>query len=219
MPLINFPNVPAVPGVPAIARSVTVPTSLTGLVGLASEILADFLGSQWGIYDDSGAPALLPDSFLEVHYKNDERQSDYPLEAGSFASFNKVNTPYDCRVKMSIGSDIVTRTAFLALCDAMLKSTNLYTVITPERSYQNASVVNTMYGRTRRDGVTMIIVELWFQEVRTTALMLLPTTAQPDGAGTTNDGQVQAFPVAPQSNPTVVSGGGPITLNDGTTVQ
>lgn len=195
MPLIDFLNVPAAPGVPALARSVTVPTTLTGLVGLASEILTDFLGSQWGIYDDSGAPALLPDSYLEVHFKNDERQAVYPMEEGSFATYNKVNTPFDCRVKMSIGSDIVGRTAFLAACDAMLKSTNLYTVITPERSYSNASVVNTMYGRTRRDGVTMIIVELWFQEVRTTALMLLPSTAQPDGADSVSDGQVQAFPV------------------------
>lgn len=196
MPLINFPNVPAVPGVPAIARSFTVPTTLTGLVGLASELFGDFLAAQWGIYDASGAPALLPDSFLEVHYKNDERQSDYPIEEGQFETYNKVNTPYDCRVKVSIGSDIIGRTAFLATCDAMLKSTSLYTVITPERSYRNASLVNTMYGRTRRDGVTLITMDLWFQEVRSTALMTLPTTAQPDGASTVSDGQVQAFPVA-----------------------
>lgn len=212
MALINFPNVPNVPGVPAIARSLTVPTSITGLIGFAEGLLTDFLAAQWGIYDDSGVPALLPDSFLEVHFKNDERQADYPMEQGTFASFNKVSTPFDCRVKMSVGSDIISRTAFLAQCDSMLKSTNLYTVITPEASYQNASLVNVLYGRTQRSGVTLIIVELWFQEVRNTAVVLMATPAQPDGAASTNDGQVQAFPVG---GPGSVSG----TSLEGSAVQ
>lgn len=203
MPLIQFPNVPNVPGVPILARSFTVPTSITGIVGLAAGILTDFLASRWGIYGDSGELVLVPDSFLEVHFKNDERQAEYPMEEGTFSSYNKVSTPYDCRVKMSIGSDIISRTAFLAQCDAMLKSTNLYTVMTPEANYQNASVVNVLYGRTQRSGVTLIVVELWFQEVRNTAVALMATPSQPDGASAVNDGQVQAYPV---DSPGAVSG-------------
>lgn len=206
MALINFPNVPNVPGVPAVLRSVTIPTSVTGLVGLAAGLLTDFMAARWGIYDDSGALALLPDSFLEVHFKNDERQATYPIEQGGFATYNKVATPYDCRVSMSVSADIVTRTLFLAQCDTMLKGTDLYTVITPEASYQNASVVNTVYGRTRQNGVSMIMMELWFQEVRNTAVMLAAPTSQPDGAGSVSDGQVQAMPVAPQSEPTLTAG-------------
>jgi len=195
MPLIQFPNVPALPGVPAIVRSLTVPTSLTGLFGFAQNLLSDLFGGQWGIYDDNGAIALIPDSFVGVNFRNDERQSDYPVEQGQFESYNKVQTPYDCRVKMAIGADIVSRTAFLVQCDSMLKSTNLYTVITPEASYASASLVNYLYARSERSGATLIQVELWFQEVRNTAVTLTAETQQPDGATTVSDGQVQAFSV------------------------
>lgn len=198
MPLIQFPNVPDVPGVPALLRSVTVPTTITGLVGLAQGIISEFLGSEWGVFDDSGNRVLFPDTFLGIEFKNDERQSDYPVEAGGFQSYNKVDTPYDARVRMAIGGDKVSRTIFLQQCDTMLHSINLYTVITPEVSYATASLVNFMYKRETKNGATLLTVELWFKEVRETATLAIFSGQNPASADATSDGTVQTFPVANQ---------------------
>lgn len=210
MPLIDFPNVPDVPGVPAIARSITVATSVTSLIGLAQEVFSDFLGSRWGVFDDSGTRVLFPDSFLGIEFKNDERQSDYPVEGGGFQTYNKVDTPYDVRVKMAVGGDEISRTEFLRQCDVMLHGIDLYTVITPEVSFATASLVNLMYKRETKNGATMLTVDLWFEEVRESAT-LLTAAAQPSGADAISDGTVQAFPVD-TSNPVQTHGLPPSAL-------
>ncbi|TAL90901.1 MAG: hypothetical protein EPN62_00765 [Candidimonas sp.] len=194
MPLIPFPNVPDVPGVPAIARSVTVPTSLTGIFGLAVEAFGDFMAARWGVFDAGGNRVLMPDSFLGIDFKNDSRQSNYPVEGGGFESYNKVDTPYDARVTMAIGGDEITRTLFLSTCDAMLHSINRYTVVTPEVTYDNASLVNLLYRRETKNGATMLTIQLWFNEVRTNAVALFSGT-NPASSDVASDGAVQSFPI------------------------
>jgi Na+-translocating ferredoxin:NAD+ oxidoreductase RnfD subunit len=196
MPLIPFPNVPNVPGVPAILRSVTVPSAGAILNVILGGVAASIFGPVvWGIFDQAGNEILLPDSFLDIDFKNDVRVSSYPQESGAFASYNKVNTPYDCRVKMAIGADKATRTAFLDQVDAMLKSIDLYTVITPEKTYMNAALQNYSYRRESSSGVSMITVDLWFLEVRTTGTAQFSAVAQPSGASPVSDGQVQTYEV------------------------
>lgn len=141
--------------------------------------------------------ALSPDSFLDIDYKNDTRVSNYPQEAGAFAAYNKVGTPYDCRVRMAIGGDKASRTKFLAKCEAMLKGIDLYTVITPEATYTNAALQNYSYKRDEKNGASMLTVDLQFTEVRITATAQYKTAAQPSGAAQVSGGQVQ--PAKPPS--------------------
>ena len=197
MSLIPFPDVPNVPGVPAVFRSLTVPTAgqlLNSVLGGVAEAI--FGPVIWGVFDQSGNAALVPDSFIDIDYKNDTRVSNYPQEAGSFAAYNKVGTPYDCRVRMALGGDKATRTAFLAKLDAMLKTIDLFTVVTPEVTYVNASLQNYNYRRETKNGATMLIVDLQFTEVRTTAIATFSApTKQASGSDPVSDGQVQASPV------------------------
>jgi len=198
MSLIPYPNVPNVPGVPAIFRSITVPTPgalLNMALGGAAESI--FGRVVWGIFDQSGNEALTPDSFLDIDYKNESRVSNYHMEAGAFAAYNKVGTPYDCRVKMALGGDKASRTAFLAQIDAMLKAIDLFTVVTPEATYLNASLQNYSYRRESKNGVSMLTVDLWFIEVRMTggSTFSKATPSQPSGADPVSDGQVQVTPV------------------------
>jgi hypothetical protein len=194
MPNIVFPNVPNVPGVPALPRSITVPTPGQILnAGLSALAEALFGASIWGVYDKSGQDVFVPDSFLSVDFKNTSRVSDYIQEKGAFASYNKVNTPYDCRVRMAISSDMAARTKFLDTCDRLLKSIDLLSVITPEKTYLNATLQNYDYRREDRQGVSMLKVELWFLEVRSSdgsAAGIKPK--QPSGALTESMGQLQA---------------------------
>lgn len=210
MPFIDFPNVPNVPGVPAIARSITVPTPQALEVGAAGT-LTDLLGFSapvWGVFDQNGNKVLNPDSFLAFDYRNASRVSDYPQEQGAFASYNKVSTPYDVRVRMAIGADQASRTAFLAQCELMLKSIDLFNVVTPEATYINATLENYDYRRETNNGATMITVDMAFKEVRITATAQFSASASstplaadqvqsPGAADPVSDGQVQAFAVPP----------------------
>jgi hypothetical protein len=211
MPLIPFPAVPNVPGVPALARQ-AVP-SLGGLVNMAiaAAVQAVLGAAVWGVFDQSGKPALLPDSFLDIDAKGDSRVANYPVERGGFGSYNKVQFPYDCRLRMAIGADLVTRTAFLAQCEAMKQSLDRFTVITPEATFLNATLQTYSYRRDSRNGVTLIVVDLWFAEVREIIAAQSPQPKEAGGADPVSDGQVQAFPV---DAPGAVAGQ-PLTATEG----
>jgi hypothetical protein len=196
MPLIPFPNVPQVPGVPAVLRDLTIP-SLSQLANIALGGLAELIFGipPWGIYDQQGNEVLQPDTFLGIRFKNGARIADFPMEAGSFSSYNKVQTPFDAAVRMSLGGDTVSRAQFLVTIEALLQTTDLYSVVTPEISYPSVNLVNYSYSRQQRNGAAMIVVDLMFEEVRQSAMAQFAQVQDPSGASPVNDGQVQAYPI------------------------
>lgn len=236
MPLIQFPDVPNVAGVPALLRSATVPTPDAILSSVTGSVSDSVLGPVvWGIYDEDGNKVLDPDTFLGIDYRNDSRVSNYPQEQGAFASYNKVETPFDCRVSMAIGSDKAARTAFLDTLEALRKGLDLLTIVTPEVSYPSANLTTYSYRRTATNGVSMLTVELDFTEVRVTATAefsspdpVTPADPQPpaddvpapppvadeqvNSAPAVSGGQVQAAPpTAAQDAPTNFASG---SVND-----
>jgi hypothetical protein len=217
MPFIDFPNVPNVAGVPALLRSVTVPTPQVlevGALGALTSLLG-FGPPVWGVFDLSGNKVLDPDSFLSFEYRNQARVSDYPQEQGAFSTYNKVQTPFDVRVRMAVGSDQASREAFLAKVDSMLKSIELFNVVTPEATYVNTTLEAYDYRRQTTNGATLLIVDLAFLEVRVTATAQFSAAASsnplpadqvksPSGADPISDGQVQAS--APTVQPATLFG-------------
>lgn len=195
MSLIPYPNVPNVPGVPDLLRNATVPSGDALLQAAESYLTAGIFGEAvWGIYDQSGtSPVLVPDVFLSIDYRNGCRVATHPVEDGGFESYNKVNTPYDCQVRVVISGDIYSRQAFLSQCESMLKSTDMYSVVTPEKIYLNATLQNYSYRRESRSGVSLVTVDLWFLEVRERAVLYdTYDPAQPSGYSIQSGGQVQA---------------------------
>lgn len=141
----------------------------------------------------SGNPVLTPDSVLSLEWHGEERISDYPVQNGQFASYNKVKVPFDLRVVMTCqGLNVVqdalqsvtqslnqalsniglafgqpmSRDAFLQQLDTMLDSTDLYDVVTPDKVYQNVNLVAYNHAKQNDKGGTLIIAELIFREVR-----------------------------------------------------
>lgn len=191
-PLIPFPNVPNVPGVPALLRSFTVPSAGAILNRVLGAAAAEVFGQNiWGIFDSKGTEVLVADSFLSIDYQNGARVSQAPQEEGSFASYNKVANPFDCTVMLTIGADKAARTAFLQKVEDMLASTDLFTVVTPERTYTNASLENSSYRRNSANGVTLITVTLNFVQIRSSATSTTTPTQDASGADIVSDGQVQ----------------------------
>lgn len=196
MPLIPFPNVPQVPGVPAILRETTIP-SLGELANLGLGAIAALIFGipRWGLYDQDGQQVLLFETFLGIRFRNGSRISSFPVEQGSFSSFNKVDTPFDAMLRFALSGDTVSRGTLLNTLEALKGSVDLFSVVTPEIVYPSANVVAYSYERNSRSGPSQLIVYLYVEEVREKAQAVFSNTAEPDGAGEQNNGQVQTFPV------------------------
>lgn len=187
MPLIPFPNVPNVPGVPAIPRLATLPTFVQAGQGLLQGLLWRLfqVQSQWGIFDSSGQPLGDPAKFTgafgaildaagigstmstgAIEYSKETRISDFPIEQGSFASYNKVETPASPVVTLCLTGSENDRRSFLDSIDEATKSTELYSVVTPEVTYIDYAIERYNYQRRASKGATLLIVEISLKEIR-----------------------------------------------------
>lgn len=144
---------------------------------------------QWGIFSQGGGPILVTDAVASVEYARDYHVSDFPQEKGAFASYNKVQVPYQAKVGFLIAQ---SRIEFLNAVEAAVASLQFVSVVTPEISYPSANLTHYSYRREIRSGVTLIRVDVWCEEIRIIA-GAPPNNAQSTNAATpTQSGQVQA---------------------------
>lgn len=181
-------NVPHVPGVPAL------PSYSSGVISLLTRDLVSLLlggiGIQWGIFR-SGIPVIFADSTVSFELKQDFPISDYPVEDGGFQSYDKVQLPTDIRIRMATGGSVARRQAFLATIEAVMNTTDLYDVLTPETVYLGYNFVHRDFRRTAQNGLGLIVVDLWLTEVRVTSTATFTNTKQPGDAGSQSIGHVQ----------------------------
>lgn len=172
IPKSLYPVVPQALGVPALLRSGAqlLDTRTLGFLGVSSAI-NQLIGAplvEWGVFDSSGNFIADYDSVFAVGYVNDSRVSDYPVEQGQFASYNKVHNPFDVRVTLKCGGSEDRRALFLAKCEAARKSLAGYMVVTPETTYENVNFTGIRWERTGDGGATLLTVELVGREIRST---------------------------------------------------
>jgi len=230
----KFPDVPNLPGVPSLPRD---PSALVPALGLGGGISADFANQdaapglpadatqeRWGIYDASDQPVIVPDSIVGVDFRAESRVADYPIENGSFGSYNKVQEPFDFMFTMTCGGDPGTRKAFLEKLESLRKDTGaLYKAVTPEGEWPNITIERYDWRRDARAGVQMLTVQVMAREVRAvtgnsytqqsgqnpaqatqqtlqntgTPPLDPATTRSPNASDLKNQGKVQAAPPTP----------------------
>lgn len=162
---------------------------------------------QWGIFDQTGQAVIVGDSCKAFGFTAEERISKYPIEQGSFASYNKVATPSEPRLQFTVGGTQANRANFLAACEAAKQSLYLFVAVTPEAAYPNMNVVHYDYDRGREDA-NFITVDVWLEEVRQAPSLSFTNTQMPDGAGRVNLGPIQ---VAMPGSQTTLSQSGTTT--------
>ena len=189
----TYPDVPLADGVPPVNRT-SVPSNVQPLTG-------DTVGqsgkqqTRWGVFTAAGVPIALADSVLSVEYSREFRISNYPVEQGGFASYDKVATPFEPRVVLAKGGTDDDRATFLKALDAACGSTDLYDVVTPDTIYHNANLIRVDFKRTRESGVGLLTVDLHLMEVRLSAGTTFSNSKAPSGVDATSNGSTQ--PVAP----------------------
>lgn len=206
MPLPNlsvprFPSIPALPGVPPILRNANAAIANV-VVGIQSvqDAVSRFFGispaPQWGIFDDDGAAVIVGDSCKAVEYIKEYEISNYPIEEGSFRSYNKVETPFQVKLTFTKGGTTSDRSIFLAQCQRLVENReDFFTVITPEASYLNTSATHYDYRRSERSGAGLLTVDMWMTQVREAPAPAFTQTKDPSGENPVNGGSVQASTV------------------------
>lgn len=214
MSLINFPNVPALPGVPDLVRSGYGIAAQSGIMGHLQGLdvfglLGGLLAPKWLITDKNGKTIINPDSVVAFEYKGESRLAGYPMEKGAFSTYNKVQMPYDIRLRITCGGNVaiggaggMSREVFLTTLEYMKASLDLITIVTPDMSYPSVNLENFDYRRTATNGATLITADLMFKEIRESASAVFGPAAQPGGADTASTGAVK--PADP--TPSVSSG-------------
>jgi hypothetical protein len=170
----------------AVIQPATVNNFSGGISGDVAAALT-VLGSLASLLNVSNIqPALA--SFIEFDFAQDWRIPNYPVEQGAFQSYDKVQLPFDVRVRIAAGGDPSDRQAFLNTVLAMSGSLALFDVVTPELTYTSCNIHHVDWRRTARNGVELISVELWFQQISVSSSatfqnVLSPVNASPQGNG------------------------------------
>jgi hypothetical protein len=191
----DIPNLPGVPSLPSYS-----PNTVGLVIADAFAVLNFLFGAQWGIFLN-GAQAFPYNSILDIDYKNDNPTSDYPVEDGSFLSYDKVQLPFDVRMRVASGGSEFERQALLDAVLSAAQDLNLYDVVTPEQTYSDCNITHVDYKRSAINGVGVIVVDIWFVEIRQTATATFSNTQNPSVAGQQNTGSV-----APQTPNAQTSG-------------
>jgi hypothetical protein len=220
IPKPSFPNVPKLPGVPQVLRQTYI-TSIPPVIGLGVALgrlwQALFTEPQWAIYKQQPpkvvaespgvipgptvvakrTPVVKPDSFLEFGYRNESTISDYPVQDGGFASYDKVANPYETFVRMSKGGSKAERKIFIDSLDDIVDTLDLYDILTPEKTFVGVNVLRYEINRRgNKDAYFFAEVDLYFREIRqvqatyATTSVVTQHALDPSAAPVANDGVV-----------------------------
>lgn len=162
--------------------------ALTDSASVSAEAAEPFV---WGIYDKDGAPVLTGDSVKAVEPSKEFRISSFPVENGTFNSYNKVEVPGEVRLTFFQGGSESDRSVFLGTLDNLARTLDLYSVLTPEITYTSLNITHWSYERTAANGVTLLSVDVMLTQVRDTGEAVFTQTKAADGANPVNTGPVQ----------------------------
>ena len=199
-----MPQVPNLPGVPALDSYSE--NNIVLLVADAIEAILGVLSPQWGIFLD-GFPVLTYDNQVNFEYGQDWKISTYPVEQGSFTTYDKVQTPSEIRCRFSAGASVTNRQDMLSSIDAVMSDTNLYDVVTPEVVYLDYNFMHRSYDR-EAARVGLVEIDVFLMEILQTATAQFLNTVNPTNSGQVGLGNVPATqtPAATQAGVNAAGG-------------
>ena len=159
----------------------------------AGQIISAALAPVEAIASLIGAPNIVPvmASTIDFEYGQDRPISNYPQEQGAFQSYDKVTLPFDVKVRLACGGSVSNRQAFLTTCMAINASFALFDVVTPEYTYTSVNCHHMDFRRSARAGVTLLAIDLWFENVPVSAAAIFTNTQQPGNSARQSIGNVQ----------------------------
>lgn len=142
---------------------------ITSILGANLNSLIDYLfpAPNWGVFlPGTTTRAFDVSSVVEQDIMTDSAVSDYILETGSFATYNKVQMPNLFSIRLSKDGDEFARGEFLDWLDKSKNNLDVFDILCPERAYPNATLRSYRVSRSAQAGAARIIADCIFQEVR-----------------------------------------------------
>lgn len=177
----RFPLVPLLPGVPQLVRSVLFPPPALPTIGVQNQGAlwsSSQMGPVWGIFDSNNREVLTQDSTLNFNLRKEWSVPDFPIQRGSFSSYNKVAIPGDITERFSKGGSLSDREAFLKTIDDIAGDLNLYSIVTPERTYIECNIRAYEVTRRNKDAAYFLDdVDIHFREIRQVTAQYSSTSA------------------------------------------
>lgn len=120
------------------------------------------------VASDTLIPLTVPTSWGEFQKQYETQISDYPVESGAFALYNKVRRPISINVTLTKTGSDVARFAWLAAIEQQEAQTplQLYTLISPQGVFSDYTLTGLSY-ETRPDrGSNILYLSLQFTQVQ-----------------------------------------------------
>lgn len=200
-----------IPGLPTLPLGSATPIIATVASEALSSLLwqASQLPPSWGVFDSDGNQVVTPDSVLEFTHRPGSDIPTFPVQGGSFASYNKVILPYPLTLRFSKSGTQSDRTQFLTDIENLYQSIKLYSVVTPERTYSSVNLQNYEVTRRGARGAFFLTeVDLYFLQIievtpqYTTTAVQLPNAQSDAAQPVSNVGNVS--PSTPDSGTTAM---------------
>jgi hypothetical protein len=134
------------------------PSLFPGFVGVAVQSIGGLLPGNL-----VGSATLSTGS---LDYSKEMKVSDFPIERGGFASYNKVEMPANPVMVLYFSGTTSERQKFINEIDRACKSQELFAIVTPEVNYIGYTMEKYAYRRAQDKGAYMYVVEVPLREIR-----------------------------------------------------
>jgi hypothetical protein len=118
------------------------------------------MANGWGVYTLGGGLAFDVDSCLDLKFGAKAKTSDFPVEEGAFASYNKVLDPFTPKVRLVVKS-APRIAAFQVALHAALASASLFNIVTPTMTYLNVTLEGYDHDQTAENGALSMLWWTW----------------------------------------------------------
>lgn len=113
---------------------------------------------------------ITPDSVLEMSFQAESEATSEPIEKGGFASFYKTNSPETVSLVFSFSADDARQNNALDKIRERKENYDLISILTPTHLYENMTIISYSYNRTNTDGMTMLVLQVDFQQIKQVAV-------------------------------------------------
>lgn len=155
-------------GVPKLLKSPVKAIGLS-LIGAGINKLWDMLfpGKQWGIFmPGTTESAVEVSSVFSIDIRAEARVSDYPIQTGSFTTYNKMRLPNLFSVRITQDGDETKKAMFLAWLELNCGETSFFDVVTPDNRWPKSTLVSYRIEHSARSGATMLKADCVFEQIR-----------------------------------------------------
>jgi len=156
-------------------------------------IIGMFSPPEWGIFLD-GEPVIVTDSILDLGYHKEAKISTYPQQKGAFETYNKVQTPFVFRIRMTKGGSDNERQKFLYSLEELQNTFDLFDIVMPEKVYNNVNIFGISFHRSSKNGVSLLVADVSCMEVMDTVKLYFTEAKKEQSNDPVNSGTVQPKP-------------------------